>query len=356
MMPNPVSVLTAPELLPFYAVFAFLFGTLWGSFFNVCIYRLPSGQSLSFPGSYCYNCGAPVRWFDNIPVWSYLVLRGRCRSCKSPFSMRYALVELLTGGLFLAVFLQYRFSWAAVFYLIFTGLLLVATFTDVDHWIILDRISLGGAAAALVLALLVHALPARPHVFEIGPWMPMIAGPAPGDRWWGPFANGAAGALAGSSLLWFIGLVGTILFRKPAMGFGDVKLLAMIGAFLGWQMAVLTIFAASFPGAAYGLGALLWPWLRSLGKPRPPEAGPGRSFEEIQAILDDNAEAAQKRGWTYSEQEKTVLARILSAPARTGASRTHHLPFGPHLAAAAWVLMLVGPALLKWLESYLVFE
>ena len=130
----------------------FIWGACLGSFFNVCIYRIPLGLSLSFPGSHCYRCGHPVRWFDNIPLLSYWILRGRCRHCGATFSIRYFVVELLTALLFSLCFYKIGYSLAFLPALILVSLLIIATFTDLDHWIIPDRISLGGLAAGLLLA------------------------------------------------------------------------------------------------------------------------------------------------------------------------------------------------------------
>ena len=289
----------------------------------------------------------PIRWFDNVPILSYLLLRGRCRSCLTPFSARYALIEFLTGLLFLAVFLRYGFCWPMLTYLAFTGLLLVATFTDFDHWIIPDRISWGGAALGLVLALALAFLPP----VEPDRWIVAHAGPASAESWWGPLANALVGAAAGGGLLWTIGVVGSLVFRTPAMGLGDSKLLLVIGAFCGWQIAILSIFLGSVFGTVQGLWILLADRLER--RPTPDEApdDPARSIQDIEALLDDDSEAARQRGWTFGVREKAVLTRILAAPRQT-LRRRRHLKFGPHLALAAWLLMLLERPVMALLIEY----
>lgn len=334
-----------PDLFVIHAPMLFIWGALFGSFFNVCIYRIPSGQAIGTPSSHCYACGTKIKWYDNVPLFGYLILRGRCRTCRTPFSIRYAMVELLNACLFLAVFLRYGYTWATLAFLVFTGLLLVATFTDIDHWIIPDRISYGGALIGIGLALGMAFLTPR----ETHAWIVAHAGPISPDpwHWWGPVVNSIVGALSGAGLLWVIGLIGSLIFRMPAMGLGDSKLLLCIGAFCGWQVAILCIFLASFFGAAHGLVLIL---IKKFGN-KPP-LPPAKDTEEIDALLDDESEAAAARGWTYSDGEKQVLKDILSGKSHVPARR-HHLPFGPHLALAAWILMLFEEPCVRWFAERL---
>jgi leader peptidase (prepilin peptidase)/N-methyltransferase len=268
--------------------------------------------------------------------------------------MRYALVELLSGLLFLSVFLRLGFVWHTPIYIVFTSLLLISAFTDIDHWIILDRICLGGAVAGLLLALVVPFLPPDGSAQSVGAyWLVGELGPFPGGVWWGPFLNAVVGALAASSLLWLVGFVGKLIFRREAMGFGDVKLLVMIGAFAGWQIAILSIFLASFFGSIYGIAMILASRIRRILWPAP-RAGAICGYEEIQGLLDDDSEQARARNWVYSTEEKAALNRLLSAPRIGSEESRHHLPFGPHLALAAWLLVLFGPQVINairvWLE------
>jgi leader peptidase (prepilin peptidase)/N-methyltransferase len=335
------------------AGFSFVFGLLFGSFFNVCIYRMPSGQSLVWPNSHCYTCGTPIRWYDNIPVLSYFLLGGRCRTCHVPFSMRYALVELLTGGLFLIVYLRFGYSWTTLSCWVFTGLLIIGTFTDIDGWIILDRITIGGAIAGIVFALVMAFLPYVEPPIAGSRWVIAHAGPAPLGVWWGPVANSVVGALAGALLLWGIGFLGSIVFRKQAMGFGDVKLMLLFGAFLGWQLSIALIFLASFLGAVYGISMMAASAIVSRRKPLPTEearqAESDRTVEEIRRVVDDPAE-----GPSFTNREKSVLVRTLAKPVVCAVSESpRHLPFGPHLAMAAWILMTYEGVFRKAFDAYL---
>ncbi len=342
-----------PDFYVIHAVYFFVMGLLFGSFFNVCIYRIPSGQSISLPGSYCYSCGSPVQAMDNIPVISYLVLRGRCRTCRSPFSSRYALIELLTGCIFLAVFVTYGMTWAAVQYCVFSGLLLVATFTDFDHWIIPDRISYGGAAIGIGFALV---LPFLPGVKE-SDWLIGQSGPVEwiDGRWWAPAVNSLVGALSIASVLWTIGFIASLIFRMPAMGLGDSKLLLCIGAFLGWKLGLICIVLASFFGSIQGL----FMYIQRFLEPSTPKQMPEETLEaESEIPHDEDGELTPEEDPVAIEppsDESVVLERMFSGKWDRG-KRRHHLKFGPHLALAAWLLMIYAKPVLDFFYSYLGLE
>lgn len=211
-----------------------MFGACVGSFLNVCIHRIPIEESVVRPRSRCPVCGHPIRALDNIPFFSYLALRGRCRHCRAPIPFRYPLVEGLTAALFLAVW--FRYGWDArtpVYWLACAGLVL-GTFVDLDHMILPDRVTLGGIAAGLVLS----------------PLIPSLHGEATAVR--GLLAS-LFGAGFGLALLGGVALAGRLIFRKEAMGMGDVKLLGAVGALLGWQAAVFTVIVSAFAGSAVGL-------------------------------------------------------------------------------------------------------
>jgi leader peptidase (prepilin peptidase) / N-methyltransferase len=235
-----------PEALhPYFTVLSFLFGAAIGSFLNVCIYRIPLEQSVVRPPSHCFSCQRRVAWYDNIPLVSYLVLRGRCRYCKSPYSPRYLLVELLTAVLFLLIWLQYGGSAEAValdpripVYWLFVSGLLLGTFVDFDHQIIPDRVSIGGMMAGVGLSLL------APSVHD-------AAGPVEG------LIRSLIGCAAGFGSLYLIAEIGGVIFKKEAMGFGDVKLLGAIGAFLGWKAVLFTILMSSLIGSVVGVSLIL---------------------------------------------------------------------------------------------------
>ncbi|MDD5482783.1 MAG: prepilin peptidase [Kiritimatiellae bacterium] len=222
----------------FYSIIAFILGTCIGSFANVCIYRMPLGRSVIVPRSHCPDCGALIAWFDNIPLLSLLFLGGRCRACTGEISRRYFLVELLTGALFLVVFLRYGFDVRTlVYWLVATGLI-IATFIDFDYMIIPDQITIGGIFAGLLISIV----------------FPQLHGVNTHAE---SFRTAFVGMLIGGMSLWLVGELGRLAFRKEAMGMGDVKLLAALGAFLGWQAVVFTIMIASLAGALAGLAMVL---------------------------------------------------------------------------------------------------
>lgn len=209
---------------------AIIFGLCIGSFLNVCIYRLPLGQSVASPPSSCPNCNTRIRWYDNIPVISYLMLKGRCRGCQAPISIRYPMVELLTGLAALAVAMRFGLTLSSLIYFFFIAALLVITFIDIDHRIIPDIIS----------------IPGIPMGFIASFFLP--------DLQW---TASALGILLGGGLLLCIAWGYRMLTGKDGMGGGDIKLLAMIGAFMGWQGVLFTIMSASFLGTAVGLALMI---------------------------------------------------------------------------------------------------
>ncbi len=218
----------------FLGVYFFVIGAIVGSFLNVCIIRMPLEESIVKPRSHCRHCKKIIPWYDNIPFVSFLLLRGRCRFCQNKISPRYFLVELITASLFLVFYLHLGLSWILFPYLVFVSALIVATFVDIDHRIIPDEISVGGMVVGFVFSLIFPAM----H----GVSKPLLS-----------LGFSLLGALVGGSIIYAIGVLGDFLFKKESMGGGDVKLLAMIGAFLGWKMAVLTFFIAPFFGAVVGI-------------------------------------------------------------------------------------------------------
>lgn len=224
------------------AIIVFMFGAVVGSFLNVCIYRLPRGESVVSPPSHCPGCGKPIPWYDNIPVASYLALGGRCRSCRERIRPRYVIVELVTAAVFVALFLFYGITAKFFTGAIFVSLLIVATFVDLERMEIPEQVSLGGLVVAFGISALFPQLMDTASRFKA-------------------LGASAAGAAAGGGSIIVTRVLGKILFRKKleqlseaeAMGFGDVELMAMIGAFLGWKLALLTFFVAPFFGAAAGI-------------------------------------------------------------------------------------------------------
>jgi leader peptidase (prepilin peptidase)/N-methyltransferase len=230
---------TFPWFLP--AVVTVL-GAMVGSFLNVCIYRIPAEQSIVTPGSHC-ACGKPIAWYDNIPVFSWFVLRGKARCCGRPYSFRYAFVELLTAALFLACWQLFPAD-KAVCGLVFVSVLIAATFIDLDHMIIPDVFTLGAGVFGVLLSFLVPALHGQHGGFFLVD--SLRSGTA-----------GLQGLLVGSGLVLWIALLAEMILKKEAMGFGDVKFVGMIGAFCGWQGAVFSIFGGAVVGTLWFVIALL---------------------------------------------------------------------------------------------------
>ena len=216
------------EIPPLFVLFvAGVFGLCIGSFLNVCIYRLPQSKSVLFPGSMCGKCGVPIRFYDNIPVLSYFLLRGKCRNCGVPFSIRYPLVEILTGLMAISITLKYGLTWESLVYFIFICTLLVITFIDIDYQIIPNGITLPGIPIAIVAATFL---------------LPQM-----------DFAESMIGVLIGGGSLLIVAWLYMLLMRKEGMGGGDIKLLAMVGALIGWQGILFTIFVSSAVGSVIGI-------------------------------------------------------------------------------------------------------
>jgi leader peptidase (prepilin peptidase)/N-methyltransferase len=272
------------------AVAIFLLGLAIGSFLNVCILRIPEGKSVVLPASSCPACGAGIRPYDNVPVLSWLWLRGRCRKCKAPISAMYPLVELLTGLLFLACYFAFDLTVERVKWTIFAALLVVLTVTDIRERILPDKVNFLGLGIALVLSLFTRPVDGTAswlalRLFDFPPPMPFLS-----------LTDALLGAAAASGLLW---LVAEGYFRargREGMGLGDVKMMAMAGAFLGLQRGMLTILVGSVLGSLIG-GAII---------------------------------AATRKGSDFE------------------------LPFGTFLGAAALLVVFFGSPALAWYRSLLV--
>ena len=231
----PVSEMT-PQFAVFCMVASFLFGACFGSFLNVCIYRIPAELSLSKPSSRCPKCETPIKWFDNVPIVGWLQLAGKCRSCKVPIPPRYMIVEAITGLSFVGVFYAFGITWLTpIYWLVMFGLLL-GTFVDLDERWIPDRVTIGGILLGLILSAAYPALHG-----EI--------------TWQYGLARAFAGGAVGYGLLLAVEALGFMAFQKPAMGHGDTKLLAAIGCFFGWQSVLFTMVCASFLGSVIGITA-----------------------------------------------------------------------------------------------------
>ena len=236
----------------FFTILAVAWGASIGSFLNVCIYRIPVDLSVIKPNSHCPSCKHPIAWRHNIPIFSYIFLRGKCAYCGARFSPRYALVEILTAILFLLVWLKFDLTMGArplglvpitdiglvpVYCLVVMGLIL-GTFVDFDHMIIPDRVTLGGIACGVIASVLVPALHGQTSMVY-------------GLMW------SAIGAASGWGLLWSVAMLGEFIFKKEAMGFGDVKLMGAIGAFFGWKAVLFTVMVSSLLGSVVGIASIL---------------------------------------------------------------------------------------------------
>lgn len=283
-------------LMPwFFPAFFFVIGACVGSFLNVVIYRIPAGRSIVRPGSHC-ACGKPIAWHHNIPVLSWVFLRGRAACCGRCFSVRYPAVELLTGVLFLFAWIQYP-PMSALVFMVFIAWMIAPSFIDLDTMEIPDVFSIGGFLLGLFLAFLVPAI----HV-------------TPGELWLIDAMRSATlsmkGAFIGSGLILWVALVAELVLRKDAMGFGDVKLMGAIGAFCGWQGAVFSLFGGAVLGCCAMLILLPFGGFRR----ETPETEPS--------------------GQNSSEDEEGDGLRI---------------PFGPALAGGALVYVLIGR---EWVDQY----
>jgi leader peptidase (prepilin peptidase)/N-methyltransferase len=210
-------------------ILAFWFGAIVGSFLNVCIYRLPKEESIVAPRSRCPACQTPIRPIDNIPLLSFLLLRGRCRACGVPIAWRYPLVEALTGVLFSWTVARFGLDLETAFLLAFLAGLVVVSFIDLDHQIIPNAVTLPGIPLGLLAGIL-------------------VGGPPVLDR--------LVGALAGTGFLYLVLYYGGVFYGQEAMGEGDLNLIAMIGAFLGWRGVVITILTGCLLGATVGLALI----------------------------------------------------------------------------------------------------
>ncbi|RPJ70982.1 MAG: prepilin peptidase [Acidobacteria bacterium] len=247
-------------------VLAGLFGLLIGSFLNVCIYRLPRDLSIVWPASRCTTCGRELSWYENIPVISYLALRARCRSCGERISPMYPLIEIVTALIFAGALAWYGLTPLFAVRLVFACAMVVLSVIDLQHQILPNEITLPGIAVGLVASVFLE----------------------PG------FRDALIGAVAGAAILWLIAWTYERLRHQEGLGFGDVKMLAMIGAFLGWPSMLLTLVIASFLGSVVGLSLI-----------------------------------ASNRGDLGSK-----------------------LPFGTFLAAAAIVSALAGPDIIAWYAGF----
>ena len=320
------SIQLMEEMAPwFFPVVVFVFGACIGSFLNVCILRIPKGESIVSPPSHAAD-GRPLLWWENIPILAWIYLRGRDRVTGEPYGFRYPMVELLTALLFVV-------SWkvhpplVAVTGMLLISLFVVGTFIDLDHMILPDSITIGGTAAGILISF----------------WLPQLhIDVANSDYLSDGFAAGVISiisALIGAGFVFWIGEIGEVVFRKPAMGLGDVKLVGCIGAFCGWQGAVFSLFGGAILGCIVLLPIILVQRMRS-GKQQEP------TVDEVLKTVE-----------SANTDEQTAL----KATDTTDAAETHEadeelevgfgleVPFGPMLALGGVVYFLGAD---RWVDPY----
>ena len=211
-------------------ILIFILGLIVGSFSNVCIYRIPKNESIIYPASHCPKCSSPIKPVDNVPILSYILLKGRCRNCKKKISIQYPSVELLTGLIYLIIYLIYGLNIQTLIYIILSSALIIIAFIDLNEQVIPEVISLPGMAIGLILSVFVSYI---------------------------SFINSVLGIVIGGGIILVIRLVGSLIFKKESMGIGDIELAAMIGAFLGWRYIAISLFLGFFLGALIGIILIL---------------------------------------------------------------------------------------------------
>ena len=299
----------------FVAAATFLFGLTFGSFLNVVIHRVPRDESIVFPSSACPKCHQQIKPYDNIPVLSWLILGGRCRHCREPINPRYAVVELIVATLFLACYWRFGLSPAMAKYCIFSFVLIGLIFIDAEHKLLPDVLTLPGLAIGLIFSWFV---PVYDLLAEI---LPSYIRVGPGTRInWHllSLSDAVLGAIVGAAFIFGVGFVYLHARGVEGMGLGDVKLMAMVGAFLGIKLTVFTMFAASLPGTAFGLSLMITVWLQRTRR---------RMVRNR-----ESRQAARKHAW--------ASARLVY--------RHYQIPFGVFLGSMALVALFFGKSLMGW--------
>jgi leader peptidase (prepilin peptidase) / N-methyltransferase len=299
---------------PVLASVIFVLGLAFGSFLNVCVYRLPRGISVVKPRSACPKCGQGIALYDNMPVLSWMILRGRCRHCKAPISPRYWMIELLTGALFLACYWYFGLTLSTLKYCAIGFLLLGLIFTDAETKLLPDKMTLTGLALGLIFSLIV---PVNDLISQLLPGMVNLSLSGENSVRLLSLFDSLLGAVVGASFIYGAGAIYLRWRGTEGMGFGDVKLMAMVGAFLGIKLTVLTIFTGSIAGSVFGLTTVLVVWLKRT-----------RRFGKK---LADGA-AARRRAW----QSAQIVYR------------NYQMPFGVFLGSMALFALFFGDRFLRW--------
>ncbi len=293
----------------------FVLGLAFGSFLNVCIYRLPRDLSVVHPRSACPGCDKPIAAYDNIPVLSWLALGGRCRNCKTRISPRYLIVEVLTGAIFLLCYAHFGSSLATLKHCVFGFLLLGLIFTDAETQLLPDKMTLTGLALGLVFSL---AVPVNDLASQL--LSGTLSLPVSSEVSWRLLSllDAGLGMIVGASFIYGAGAIYLRARGVEGMGFGDVKLMAMVGAFLGVKLTVFTLFSASIAGSLFGVSTVLAVWIK-------------RTRRRIRRNHESVA-LARKRAW-----ESAAIAL-----------RRHQMPFGVFLGGMAMVALFYGNSFLQW--------
>jgi len=299
---------------PFYASSILFIGLSFGSFLNVCIYRLPLGLSVVMPRSKCPRCKHLIAFYDNMPVISWLILRGRCRQCKTRISPRYLFIELLTGALFLGCYAYFGLTLATLKFCVFGFLILGLIFTDAETKLLPDKLTLPGLALGIIFSLLV---PVNDVASQFLPGMVNLPFSADLSARLLSLLDSLLGAALGASFIYGAGAAYLRWRGAEGMGFGDVKLMGMVGAFLGIKLTILTIFAASLAGSLFGLTTVLMVWIKRT-----------RRFTRRLP----NLQAARRRGWQSAQM----------------VYRHYQMPFGVFLGSMALLALFVGNQFLHW--------
>jgi leader peptidase (prepilin peptidase)/N-methyltransferase len=300
---------------PALALAIFALGLAFGSFLNVCIYRLPRDISVVHPRSACPKCDQPIRFYDNIPVLSWLLLGGRCRHCKARISPRYLLVELLTGALFLACYAHFGLTLATLKYAAFGFLLLGLIFTDAETQLLPDKMTLPGLVLGLLFSLVV---PVNDLASQLLPGLVSLPISSDLSAHLLSLADALLGCAVGASFVYGAGAIYLRARGVEGMGFGDVKLMAMIGAFLGFKLTIFTLFAASIAGSLVGVATVFAVWIKRTRR---------RMVRH-----HETARQARRHAW-----ESAAIAL-----------RRHQMPFGVFLGSMAMVAFFFGNRFLQW--------
>ena len=311
-----------PWLNTFFECVLFLAGLVFGSFLNVCITRIPREESIIHPASHCRECGKPVRWFDNVPVVSFLLLRGRCRACGTRIPYRYPAVELLTGLVFAACYVWYGPTWLTAKFCLFAFLLIGLIFMDAETGLLPHQFTYTGIVLGLTLSWLLPSdsagtsfllLVFRRHIESIR-WLSLL--------------DGVLGALVGAGFFYLAWALYYLARKRHGLGFGDIALTAMTGAFLGLKLNLLVIFCAPLVTVVYILALLLYEQIRTPAQTREVPAGSRSAGDTLPSTAEDEDAAYQ------TNEPAPFLQR--------------ELPFGVFLGACALAAIFFGEAAWRW--------